>query len=66
MMVWMEVTKDKYQLPVAVADSLKELSEITGVSRNAISQSACRMRSGQHLRGRFLSVEINEEGDRDG
>lgn len=66
LMVWMEVTQDKYQLPVAVAESIKELSMITGTPKSAISQSACRMRNGQHLRGRFLSVEIEEEGDDDG
>lgn len=30
--VYMEITKDKYELPVAVADTYKELGEMSGVA----------------------------------
>ena len=34
--IYMKVTRDKYRLPVAVADSAKELAALCGVSPNAI------------------------------
>ena len=34
--IYMKVTKDRYSLPVAVADSPKELTALCGVSPNAI------------------------------
>lgn len=34
--VYMQVTHDKYELPLAVADTVVELSRICGVSTNAI------------------------------
>lgn len=44
MIVWMEISKDKYQLPLAIADSARELSKITGASVNRIECAASRMR----------------------
>lgn len=37
--VYMEVTKDKYELPVAIADSVAELARMIGQSRNTISSA---------------------------
>jgi len=34
--IYMKVTKDRYSLPVAVADSPKELAALCVVSQNAI------------------------------
>lgn len=34
--IWMAVTPDKYELPVAVADSAIELGKKLGVSKNTI------------------------------
>ena len=39
MIVWMQVTKDEYELPVAIADSCVELSKIVGKTANNISSS---------------------------
>lgn len=33
MILWMKVTKDKYELPLAVADSEKELAGMLGLKR---------------------------------
>lgn len=35
--LWMEVTNDKLELPVAVADSAEELAELIGISKSSIS-----------------------------
>lgn len=37
--VYMQVTQDKYELPVAVADSIAELSKMTGKSATTISST---------------------------
>lgn len=34
--VWMAITHDEYELPVAVADTAAELGRILGVTENAI------------------------------
>ena len=36
MIVWMLVTKDKYQLPIAIADTSTELAKICGVNNRTV------------------------------
>ena len=36
MVLYMKVTKDKYELPLAVADSVKELADMCEVTTNSI------------------------------
>lgn len=36
--IYMEVTKDKYELPVAVADSVSELARVVGISTSGVSK----------------------------
>lgn len=52
--IWMEVTPDKYELPVAVADSLSALAKLLGVSPSAISHSVHKFGD----RGKYRRVEI--------
>ncbi len=61
MVVWMEVTKDKYELPVAVADDAYKLSELTGASVNNIRSTVCRYEHGEIKRSRFVRVEMEED-----
>lgn len=35
-MIWLAVTNDKYQFPYAVADSVPELAEIIGATKDAV------------------------------
>lgn len=44
MFVYMCCTADKYQLPLAVADSPLELSQIVGVSNQRIMELICHQR----------------------
>lgn len=53
--VFMMVTSDKYQLPLAVADTPRELSRLVGVSAKLITEEACRKR-----KARFVKVYIGE------
>ena len=61
MTVYMEVTTDKYELPVAMADSARELSRMTGAPISTIYKSVSRIKSGEHRRGRFIKVIIEEK-----
>lgn len=63
--VYMAVTTDKYELPIAVADTVKELSELTGTSKNAISSAICKKKSGRISGKKFIRVEIDETENED-
>ena len=58
--LYLKVTKDKYSLPLAVADSAEELAEICGVTKENIFS---RISEGKNLKyPSYIMVEI-EEGD---
>ena len=59
----MMVSKDKYELPLAVADSAPQLAEMVGVSVNAIFSSYSCYKSGKHKFSRFQKVEVDDETD---
>ena len=42
--LYVKTTADRYELPVAVADSVKELAEMLGVNANMISAAICHAR----------------------
>lgn len=52
MTIWMKVTEDDYELPLAVADSLVELAEMLGVRANTISaiMSHYKSHDGEHYK----------------
>lgn len=39
---WMRVTKDKYELPIAVGDTAEELAKLVGVKVATIKRAICR------------------------
>jgi len=59
----MLITKDKYELPLAVADTKKELGEILGVSPTTIANCIARARKDGHkskyVRIDFLNNDID-------
>lgn len=61
MTIWMEVTRDRYELPVAVADSATELAEIVGVKPQSICQSRMRAEKGKLRHQRFIRVEVDDD-----
>ena len=60
MVIWMEVTKDKYELPVVVADDAYKLAELTGASVNNIRSTASKYAHGEIRRSRFVRVEMED------
>ena len=69
MTLWMEVTRDEYALPIAVATSVKELAELRGTSptaiRSAMSKYKKRTETNKKKKPlcRYLKVEIEEDDD---
>lgn len=48
MILWMAVTPDKYELPIAVAGTTRELSEMLGLKGNFVPKMYC-----MHKKGKF-------------
>ena len=64
MKVWMRITNDEYQLPVAVADTASQLARMCGTNANAIRSAVSHVRSGRKKFCTYIVVEIDErEGD---
>ena len=63
MTVWIMVSKDKYELPLAVADSAQELAKMVGCSANNIHSSYSHYLHRAQKHSRFYKVEIEEDDD---
>ena len=60
MIVYMAVELDEYELPYAVADTVRELAEMLGVTRNAVSVGMAQAKK-LGCRSRYMKVEIPDE-----
>lgn len=58
--VYMKVTKDKYELPVAVADTADALAKICGVSVSTVRSSITREKKG-FVNSSYKKVIIDDE-----
>lgn len=64
MFVWLKVTTDRLELPVAVAESGKELARICGVSENNVYNTMTKARRLGH-KCQYVRVRVDtEEGDK--
>lgn len=61
MTVYMEVTQDPLELPLAVAETARELADMAGVKVDAIYQSISRIQHGKRKRNRFIRVTVDED-----
>ena len=61
MKLYLEVTRDKYELPLVVTDSPSKLAKICGVRPNTVCSSCSLHQSGIYKRTRFVSVEVDDE-----
>lgn len=59
--VYMYISQDKYQLPLAVASSSHELADILGVSQVAISSYICHSKRNKNKPPKFIVVEVEDE-----
>ena len=58
--LWMKVTLDKYELPVAVADTSGQLAQMIGVTPNNIHSAISNARKDGY-RCQYVKVEIEED-----
>ena len=61
MILYLLVTQDEYEYPLIVADSLGELAEKCGCTKNAISTGISYKKNGG--KSRFVKVEVDWEGE---
>lgn len=60
--LYLKVTNDEYELPVAVADSLEELADMCGVKKESIIQMLSRVKHQKYLKWScYRKVEIEED-----
>ena len=62
--VWIQYDNSRARLPKMIADSAVELARITGATLSTIRSTACRVRSGECINGKYAVVDIGdfEEG----
>ena len=58
--LWLEVTQDEYELPLAVAGSQQELARIIGTTVGHIKCSYSKYIHGKNKTSRFRKVEVEE------
>lgn len=63
MKLWMKVSEDEYELPLAVADSAEELSAMTGRTAGSIQAMVSKYKHGKKYCGYWRTVEIEEDDD---
>ena len=54
--IWMCVEADEYELPLAVADTARELAEILGADKHNIETSVSKHSSGRKNGYKYLKV----------
>lgn len=58
--IWMAVTADRLELPIAIADTAEELSKILGINRTSVMTNALRKESGKISGRRIVKVDRYE------
>lgn len=61
MTLYLRVTNDEYELPMAVADSPSELAVMLGLKRQTLWSIFSRVRKGEYRYKIYQIVEIDEE-----
>jgi len=60
--LYMAVTADRYELPLFVADSPRELVLVTGYSKNIILSSIAHNQSGRMRGVKFIRISVDGRG----
>lgn len=58
---YMEITKDEFELPVAVAETTAELARIRGVAHNTIKSVMYHAKKNES-KCKYIKVVMDEEG----
>lgn len=58
--LWVAVTADEYELPLAVADTARELGDLLGLSKSTVDKGYREGLNGKLTGRKFVKVEIEE------
>lgn len=59
MILWMEISRDRLELPLAVADTVSELARMRNTTASAICQSM-KYQSLHNKKPRYIKIEIKD------
>lgn len=59
--LYMKVTNDEYELPLAVADTMAELARMTGIKPESLYSIISRERHGKKHTYSYREVDIDDE-----
>ena len=62
MTIWLKVSSDRLELPIAVAESKQELARICGVKVNNIDSAMCHARA-RGYRCAYIKVEVEDDDE---
>lgn len=60
MVLWICISQDEYELPIAVADTQRELAEMVGVKKESIRTEFSKWKHGFRNSCRYRKVEIDD------
>ena len=61
MTLYLAVSADKYELPIAVADSARELERILGLGKGTVTSHISKVRHGTLRKQKYFKIEIDDE-----
>lgn len=61
MVLYLKTTTDEYELPLAVAESARELAELTGTSERSMASIISRVRKGTTDTKCYHIVEVEDD-----
>lgn len=63
-MLWMKVTNDKYELPIAIAESAYELADMLGINANVIYSQMSHFKAGRTKSCPYIQIKEGDEDER--
>ena len=63
--LYMMISNDIFELPLAVADSVNELAEMVGATPDTIRSCICKYERGERQHSIYVRVTIEDDGDID-
>ncbi len=61
MVLYMAVSQDRYELPIAVADSEREIERMLNLGKGTVATHISLIQSGKLKKQKYFRVEINDE-----
>lgn len=61
MVLYVAVSQDKYELPIAVADSARELARMLGVDKCTVSCHITLAKQGKIKKQKYFKVEVEDD-----